>query len=64
MAEKKVKESKVKGNSFGASGFTFGILSIISFGIIGIIMSISWIYILFYSTKEKTNKIRKSRINY
>jgi len=59
MAEKKVKESKVKGNSFGASGFTLGILSIISFGIIGIIMAIVGFIFCFIQQKKKPTKLAK-----
>jgi len=59
MAEKKVKESKVKGNSFGASGFTLGVLSILSFGLIGMIMSVVGFIFCFIQQKSKPTKLGK-----
>ncbi len=60
MTEKKVKESKVKGNSFGASGFTLGVISILSFGLIGMIMSIVGFIFCFIQQKKKPTKLGKA----
>jgi hypothetical protein len=59
MAEKREKESKVKGNSFGASGFTLGVLSVVSFGIVGIIISIVGFIFCFIQQKKKPTKLGK-----
>jgi hypothetical protein len=50
------KESNiVKNNSFGASGFTLGIVSILSLGIIGIVMSaVGFFFCLMQQTKKPT----------
>jgi hypothetical protein len=64
MKEKKVKEkgeSKVKGNSFGASGFTFGILSILSAGgYLGILFSIIGFAFCLIQQKNKPTKLGKA----
>jgi hypothetical protein len=60
MAEKKVKEPKVKGNSFGASGFTLGVLSVVSFGIIGLFMSVIGFIFCFVQQKKKPTKLGKA----
>jgi hypothetical protein len=60
MAEKRSGESKVKGNSLGASGFTLGILSIISFGLIGIVISIVGFIFCFIQQKKKPTKLGKA----
>jgi hypothetical protein len=60
MAEKKVKESKVKGNSLGASGFTLGVLSILSFGLIGMFMAIVGFIFCFIQQKKKPTKLGKA----
>jgi len=58
MVEKKVKESKVKGNSLGASGFTLAITSvlIIFFGMFGIIVMpvLGFIFCLIQQKKNPT----------
>jgi len=59
MVEKREKESKIKGNSLGASGFTLGILSIISFGLIGIIMAIVGFIFCFIQQKKRPTKLAK-----
>jgi len=59
MEEKKGKECRVKGNSLGASGFTLGILSILSFGIIGLIMSLIGFIFCFIQQKKKPTKLGK-----
>ena len=60
MAEKKVKESKVKGNSLGASGFTLGIFSIISLGFGGLIMSIVGFIFCMIQQKNKPTRLGKA----
>ncbi|VVB83293.1 Uncharacterised protein [uncultured archaeon] len=59
MAEKKVKESKIKGNSLGASGFTLGVLSILFCGIFGVIFSIVGFIFCFVQQKKKPTKLGK-----
>ena len=58
--EKKIKESRINGNSLGASGFTLGILSILSFGIIGMIMSIIGFIFCFIQQKKKPTKLGRA----
>lgn len=58
MVEK--KESKIKGDSLGASGFTLGILSIITLGIFGILMSILGFIFCFFQQKNKPTKLGKA----
>lgn len=61
--EKRVKEfreSRVKGNSFGASGFTLGIMSILSLGYIGIIMSVLGFFFCYVQWKGKKTKLAKA----
>jgi hypothetical protein len=63
MAEKKgkeAKESKIKGNSLGASGFTLGILGIISLSLIGAIMSLIGLIFCFIQQKKKPTKLGKA----
>ena len=60
MVEKKVKESKVKGNSLGASGFTLGILSILSFGLIGLTMAVIGFIFCLIQQKNKPTKLGKA----
>lgn len=63
MAEKKEeknKESKVKGNSFGASGFTLGVISVLSFGLIGTVMSIVGFIFCLIQQKHKPTKLGKA----
>ncbi len=54
------KESIVKGHSFGASGFTLGVLSIISLGIFGVILSIIGFIFCFVQQKQKPTKLGKA----
>jgi len=58
--EKKIKESNIKGNSLGASGFTLGIMGILSFGIIGMIISIVGFIFCFVQQKKKPTKLGKA----
>ena len=60
VKEKKVKDSKIKGNSFGASGFTLGVLGVISFGIIGLILSLVGFMFCFIQQKNKPTKLGKA----
>lgn len=56
------KEGKIKGNSLGASGFTLGIVSIISLGWFGIALSvIGFAFCLFQQIKKPT-KLAKAGI--
>jgi vacuolar-type H+-ATPase subunit I/STV1 len=50
----------IKGNSLGASGFTLGILSILSVGIFGIIMSVIGFAFCFIQQKKKPTKLGKA----
>jgi len=54
------KELKIKGNSLGASGFTLGILSIVSLGIFGVAMSIPGFIFCFIQQKNKPTKLGKA----
>ena len=58
--EKSVKGLKVKGNSFGASGFTLGIMSILSLGYIGIIMSVLGFFFCYTQFRGKKTKLAKA----
>jgi hypothetical protein len=64
MKEKKVKErgpSKIKGESLGASGFTLGILSIISAGgYLGILFSMIGFVFCLIQQKNKPTKLGKA----
>jgi hypothetical protein len=60
MAEKKGKESKVKGNSLGASGFTLGILSILTLGVIGAFIALVGTVFCFIQQKKKPTKLGKA----
>ncbi len=53
------KERKIKGNGLGASGFTLGILSVLSLGIFGILMSIVGFIFCFIQQKNKPTKLGK-----
>jgi hypothetical protein len=63
MKEKKVKEkgeSKIKGNSLGAAGFTLSILSIISLGgYLGLLFSMVGFILCFVQQKNKPTKLGK-----
>ena len=56
------KESRIKGNSFGASGFTLGILSILSLGWIGIVLSVTGFVFCMIQQKNKPTKLGKTGI--
>lgn len=58
--EHKSKESIVKGNSFGASGFTLGILSVISLGVFGVILSVIGFIFCFVQQRKKPTKLGKT----
>lgn len=53
-------ESKIKGNSLGASGFTLGILSILTLGIFGVLMSVLGFVFCFFQQKKKPTKLGKA----
>ncbi|OGJ12655.1 hypothetical protein A3K82_02195 [Candidatus Pacearchaeota archaeon RBG_19FT_COMBO_34_9] len=55
--EHKAKESKIKGNSLGTAGFILGILSILSLGIIGIVLSIVGFTFCLIQQKNKPTKL-------
>jgi uncharacterized membrane protein len=55
--ESKTKESKVKGNSLGTAGFILGILSILSMGIIGVVLSIAGFTFCLIQQKKKPTKL-------
>jgi hypothetical protein len=58
--EHKSKESVVKGNSLGASGFTLGVLGVISLGYFGVIVSIVGFIFCFIQQKNKSTKLAKA----
>jgi apolipoprotein N-acyltransferase len=60
MAEKRGKESRIKGNSLGASGFTIGVLSILSFGWIGLIMAVVGFVFCLIQQMKKPTKLAKA----
>jgi hypothetical protein len=60
MAEKKVKESRVKGNSFGASGFTLGIIGVLSPGGVGLLVSIIGFIFCLIQQKKRPTKLGKA----
>jgi multisubunit Na+/H+ antiporter MnhG subunit len=60
QSENKAKPSKVQANSFGASGFTLGILSLISLGLFGVITSIVGFIFCFIQQKNKKTKLGKA----
>jgi hypothetical protein len=64
MKEKKVREkgeSKVKGNSFGASGFTLAVLSIISIGgYFGVLFSMAGFVFCLVQQRNKPTKLGKA----
>ncbi len=53
-------ESRVKGNSLGASGFTLGLLSILSFGWFGLIMSVLGFAFCLVQQMKKPTKLAKA----
>lgn len=62
MAEKRGKESRIKGNSFGASGFTLGILSFLSLSYLGIVFVVVGFIFCFIQQKKKSTKLGKAGI--
>ncbi len=58
--ENKNKESIVKGNSFGASGFTLGILGIFFAGFWGIPLSIIGFIFCFIQQRRRPTKLGKA----
>ena len=50
---------KVTGNSLGASGFTLGILSILSLGVSGVVMAVLGFVFCFVQQKSKPTKLGK-----
>lgn len=58
----KEKLSFIKGHSLGASGFTIGIVSILTPGIIGIISSLLGFIFCFLQQKKKPTKLGKAGI--
>ena len=59
-SEKKTKESKIQGNSMGASGFTLGILAVISLGLFGVIYSLVGFVFCLIQQKHKKTKLGKA----
>lgn len=53
------KEGKIKGNSLGASGFTLGLVSIISLGWFGIILSLLGFIFCLVQQMKKPTKLAK-----
>ena len=53
---------KISGNSLGASGFTLGIMSILSLGIVGVIMAVLGFAFCFAQQKNKPTKLGKAGI--
>ena len=65
MAEKKVKESKVKANSFGAAGFTLSLssIAILILGVFGIlVMPILGLVFCVLQQRKKPTKLGKAGI--
>jgi len=56
----KKEESKIKGNSLGASGFTIAIFSIISLGMLGVILAITGFIFCLFQQKYKHTKLGKA----
>jgi len=56
----KEKVSKIQGNSFGASGFTLGILSVISLGFYGAILSVVGVILCIIQQTHKKTKLGKA----
>ncbi len=64
MAEKRGKESKekefkIKGDSIGASGFTLGVIGVISLGWFGLLISIVGFVFCFLQQRSKKTKLGK-----
>lgn len=57
---KEEKESKVKGNSLGASGFTLGIVALISLGYFGILLSLIGFFFCLFQQRGKKTKLGKA----
>ena len=55
VREKGGKE--IKGNSFGASGFTLGIMSILSLGYLGVLMAVIGFFFCYIQFKGKKTKL-------
>ena len=55
-------EHKIKGEAFGASGFTLAILSVISLGIIGMILSVVGVIFCLIQQRNKPTKLGKAGI--
>ncbi len=62
MAEKKSGEPKIKGNSLGASGFTLGVVALISLGWFGVIVSLVGLGLCIVQQKNKKTKLGKAGI--
>ncbi len=54
------KKDMVKSNSFGSSGFTLGVLSIISLGIFGVVLSIVGFIFCLVQQMKKPTKLAKA----
>lgn len=57
---KEKKESKIKGNSLGAAGFTLGVIGVLAFGVIGLILSIVGFVLCFIQQKNRPTKLGKA----
>ncbi|VVB83722.1 Uncharacterised protein [uncultured archaeon] len=61
MAEKKVRESKIKGNSMGAAGFTLGLLSVLALGgYLGMILAVAGFFMCLVQQRNKPTKLGKA----
>lgn len=58
--EEKSKVSKVQANSFGASGFTLGIVALVFLGLFGVLFSIIGFVFCFIQQKNKKTKLGKA----
>jgi len=56
------KEGRIKGNSLGASGFTLGIVSIISLGWFGVVLAVIGFAFCLIQQMKKPTKLAKAGI--
>ena len=54
------KKNKIEGNSLGASGFTLGIISLLSWGIFGVLASFVGFLFCFVQQRNKKTKLGKA----
>jgi uncharacterized membrane protein HdeD (DUF308 family) len=61
VKEKRVRESKIKGNSMGAAGFTLSLLSVLALGgYLGILFAVTGFILCFVQQKNKPTKLGKA----